>query len=445
MKITKATVSAAWKRREPGVRLTIRDEACRGLALVVNPNGMAWMFGYRPRGMDPLTGKRPAMREISLGTPEGLSPEDARTAAGRHKSGVKSGEDPAAQRRAARDKAARERATTIERLMDAYAATLPKRGKMRGSGTLSPAVAKAEEQQVRAAVATMKAERMPVAELGASEIRLLLGAEAKRPATARHRFGALSRFLDWCQEEGHIALNPCLAIAKNRKPRPLRARTHHLAPKQLAQLWRAAQDACDNPGAEAELRLEPVQRDLIRLMIAVPCRRGEAAYLEWSHINLKDGLWTMPGRLTKNGDPHCVPLPALALDMLTERHAAAGEPSDGLVFPSPKSGKPIATWSDMKKAMDAASGLTGWRWHDFRRSFVTALAENGVAEAVADALLNHRQSATRGGVLGVYQQARRMPERIVAMRRWSEILSASINGDDAKPGKVVGMDRRAVA
>ncbi|HET7880201.1 MAG TPA: hypothetical protein VFL55_04890 [Acetobacteraceae bacterium] len=30
--------------------------------------------------------------------------------------------------------------------------------------------------------------------------------------------------------------------------------------------------------------------------------------------------------------------------------------------------------------------------------------EAGVPETVADAVLNHRQSATRGGMLGVYQQ-----------------------------------------
>jgi hypothetical protein len=56
-------------------------------------------------------------------------------------------------------------------------------------------------------------------------------------------------------------------------------------------------------------------------------------------------------------------------------------------------------------------------WHDFRRSFATALGEAGVSEAVVDAVLNHRQSATRG-VLGVCQRASRWPERVKTMEHW---------------------------
>ena len=36
-------------------------------------------------------------------------------------------------------------------------------------------------------------------------------------------------------------------------------------------------------------------------------------------------------------------------------------------------------------------------------------------ETVVDAVLNHRQAATRGGVLGVYQRAQRWPEQVAAM------------------------------
>ena len=55
-------------------------------------------------------------------------------------------------------------------------------------------------------------------------------------------------------------------------------------------------------------------------------------------------------------------------------------------------------------------------------SFATALAEAGVAESVADAILNHKQSATRGGVLGVYQRAQRWPEQVDAMKVWDCML-----------------------
>ncbi len=78
VRITKATVDAAWRRRRPGLRLTIRDAECRGIALVVNPTGMTWTVSYKPRGVDAVTGKRPATREVTLGSPATHSPEQAR-------------------------------------------------------------------------------------------------------------------------------------------------------------------------------------------------------------------------------------------------------------------------------------------------------------------------------------------------------------------------------
>jgi hypothetical protein len=50
---------------------------------------------------------------------------------------------------------------------------------------------------------------------------------------------------------------------------------------------------------------------------------------------------------------------------------------------------------------------------------------------VADAVLNHRQSAARGGVLGVYQRASRWPEQVRAMELWGRLLADAIEGRDA--------------
>ena len=55
----------------------------------------------------------------------------------------------------------------------------------------------------------------------------------------------------------------------------------------------------------------------------------------------------------------------------------------------------------------------------------------GLMGTVADAVLNHRQSATRGGVLGVYQRASRWPEQVKAMELWGRLLAAAIEGREA--------------
>jgi hypothetical protein len=112
-----------------------------------------------------------------------------------------------------------------------------------------------------------------------------------------------------------------------------------------------------------------------------------------------------------------------------------------LVFPAPISGGIVKTFNEMKLALTAATGVRGWTWHDMRRSFATALGEAGVVEAVADAVLNHRQSATRGGVLGVYQRASRWPEQVKAMEVWARLLAGAIEGREAD-AKVVPMTAR---
>jgi hypothetical protein len=99
-KITKATVDAAWRQRKANPRLIVRDKDCRGLALIINPTGMMWSYAYRPRGADPLTGRRWPNRAITLGNPTTHSPDDARIEANRLKGLAAAGSDPAAEKRA---------------------------------------------------------------------------------------------------------------------------------------------------------------------------------------------------------------------------------------------------------------------------------------------------------------------------------------------------------
>lgn len=414
-RITKAIIDAAWRRRTAHTRFILQDKECRGLALIVNSHSMAWVYSYKPRGIDPTTGKRFPSKSVTIGNPETHPPDQARQAASLLKGQTKTGRDPAAERRTAIQKHAKRLGQTAQRLLDLYAEALPKRPKLRGRGIPTPKHVRDELAHLRAALLAMNCLDKPVGDLTANDLRSLLRAEASRPATARARYGAINRFFDWCLDEGLVALNPCATLSKAKRPKPPRDRAHYLRPDQLAVLWEAASSA---PG------LHPIHRDLVRFLITIPCRRSEATRLDWRHLDLSAGIWTQPNTATKNGEPHRFALPALALTMLRDLHASQGAPTKGLVFPSPKAGTPVDTFTDIKAILVTATGIDGWRWHDFRRSFATALAEAGVAESVADAILNHKQSATRGGVLGVYQRAQRWPEQVEAMEVWNNVLTA---------------------
>jgi integrase len=313
VRITRTTIEAAWRCRAVGLRLTVRDSGCRGLALIVNPTAMRWVYAYRPHGTDPRTCRRWPNRTVTIGNPASHSPEDARTEANRIKGQVAAGAEP-------------------------------------------------------------------------------------------------------------TRANPCADIARARRPQVSQARAHNLTPEELAGLWRAVEG----------LR-EPVWRDLARFLIAVPCRHGEAARLDWLHLDLAAAEWRQPGKLTKNREPHRLYLHPLALEILNARNDAAGKPKDGFVFPAPESDKPVDTFSDVKKMLAEVAGMNGWTWHDFRRSFAAALGEAGIPEAVADAVLNHRQSASRGGVLGTYRRASRWPEQVRAMQFWGRLLAAAIEGGGPGP------------
>ena len=390
---------------------------------------MTWTYSYRPRGVNPRSGARWPNKTVTLGNPATHSPDDARTAANRIKGQTASGADPAAEMKAQAEAARRRRGTTLDRLADDYAVVLARRPKMRGgAGLPTAAYVAAEVVQVKLAINAMSASDRPAVELDMTDIRKLID-HGKEGANMYARFGAFSRFLDWCLEAGHIQANLCLSIARSRRPKASRARSHYLSLSDLARLWQAA----------AGLR-EPVWRDLVRFMIAIPCRRGEAAQVDWSHIDLTEAAWSQPSHLTKNRDQHRLHLNALAQEVLRERHKETG--GRGLVFPSPGAGRPIGAFSQIKTMLDDAAKLHGWTWHDFRRSFATALGEAGISEAVADAILNHRQSATRGGVLGVYQRATRWPEQVKAMQLWGQLLATALNPGEADD-KVVPMVTRA--
>ena len=71
-----------------------------------------------------------------------------------------------------------------------------------------------------------------------------------------------------------------------------------------------------------------------------------------------------------------------------------------------------------ERAEAGLPSVPGWTFHDFRRSGVTWLAENGTPPHVADKLLNH-VSGTIRGVAAVYQRGEFAEERRRALDAWA--------------------------
>ena len=77
-----------------------------------------------------------------------------------------------------------------------------------------------------------------------------------------------------------------------------------LSDQEIAEIWRAADDAAFPYGT------------IIRLLILTGQRRGEVAGMTWDELSRDLNDWNLSGERTKNGQPHSVPLSAPGRDIL---------------------------------------------------------------------------------------------------------------------------------
>lgn len=222
----------------------------------------------------------------------------------------------------------------------------------------------------------------------------------------KHMEGAVSRMFDHCPA-GWLGVNPIRTLNRSQKVKKGASRKDAPSLHTMAKFWLAA---------ESEV---PVVRDMVRFMLLVPARQSNITEMNWNDIDLRQKTWTIPAPETKNLEPLTVQLSPTAVEILRIRKFPTK--GEGLVFPNTKN-KPFSAFTELKRRLskNAKVKRTSWRFHDFRRSFVSTLAANNAHdETVLDLILNHAASQTRGGVLGVYQVATRMEERKAALLDWS--------------------------
>jgi integrase len=364
------------------------DAVCPGLGIRLTAKGSR-MFVVQ--WTDPATRRK--LRE-PLGVWGNITIDQAREAARARLGAVAKGIDVKAEREKRRAEAERERAEralTFDTLLEAWAA-LHLTGRR-------PGYAREAQRALRYAFPDVL--NRPAVQITRAEVvnRLDALVKAGKAAIAGRTMAYGRACYRWAEKRGKVPSNPFASLPV---PAGATERERVLTDDEIGRIWRAVAGMSYPWGP------------LFQLLLLTLARREEVAGMRWSELSADGQTWTIPSERMKGGQPHVVKLPEAA------RHIAGSVPriaGQDLVF-STTGCTSVSGFTKAKAALDRASGVTGWRLHDIRRTGVSVLARMGVDSIVADKLLAHQPSKLRGAAR-VYQRHDFATERARALEAWA--------------------------
>jgi integrase len=385
-------------------RLELRDARVVGLVLRIGPLRKdqagrplpaTGTWSVRTRTAD---GKQTRPK---LGTWPAMGIGDARKGALAALAAVQAGADPVRQKREAREarKARAAEASVADRIAEwqaQRAAAVTRRW--------SPRYIADVKRLVSVEIVPRIGKKKLAATTRADWTGMVAAKRKSAPVVAAALYRVVSSFLNHAEVEGWIPgpLLPRKGAARIAPPPPPRERV--LTDEELAAIWRAGE------------REAPKLRAFMRLLILTAARELEVADIGAGEVDLEAGRWTIPGGRTKNGLGYLVPLSPLALAELravwpVDREAA---PEELLLGRTTRNG--FRGFSRLKARVDAASGVTGWRWHDLRRTARTGMTRLGVPRDHAEAAINHISG--RSALERTYDRHDFAPEALAALALW---------------------------
>jgi integrase len=261
----------------------------------------------------------------------------------------------------------------------------------------------------------------------------------------------LSKFFNWCLQHRKIKASPSVGVYVPPAPK---SRERTLTEAELIYFWKATDQISEPFGS------------VYRLLLLTGCRLREISNMRRSELSEKvvrisiGGKKTedrgvrmleIPGNRTKNKKDFLVPLSPFASDIIDKTKKIAGKP--GYIF-STNGRTPVSGFSKIKRQLDRlmqqqakADGVEfkPWRNHDLRRTADTIMNESppdglGIPPHVVDAVLNHVSGEGKRGVSGTYNKAKYLPEKLVALQRWSVWVDTLVSDSKARENNVASMD-----
>ncbi|MFG1172119.1 tyrosine-type recombinase/integrase [Erwiniaceae bacterium CAU 1747] len=212
--------------------------------------------------------------------------------------------------------------------------------------------------------------------------------ERDNPRRARQLLTQARSAIGWCIRRQIIDSSSLMRIA----PRDVGARSKMgsrvLTYPELAQIWVAIERS----------RAATSNKLLHQMLMLWGARVSELRLAERREFDMESMVWTVPKEHSKMGNVIRRPIfkqiePLLQKAMLTY---------DQILFPGAEITKPLCIAAANRYILRIRDSLdlSYWRAHDFRRTLVTRLSEEGIAPHVTEKMLGHEL----GGVMAVYNK-----------------------------------------
>jgi integrase len=396
--MAKLTAKAIENIKAGPVRRELPDAGCAGLYLISQPSGVrSWAVRYRYNG-------KPT--KLTIGQWPAVTLAAAREAATAAQRALEQGNNPAKAKADAKIKADAAKADTLTAVCENYLRR--EGGKLR---TLDQRVS-----ILRRLIYPALGDR-PIGSIKRSEIVAMLDKieDHNGPRAADVALAVLRRVFTWHALRDDDFSSPIIR-GMNRQKAIEHRRERTLDDAEIRRLWAATAD-------------KTAFSALIRFLLLTSARRTEAAGMRWDEV--VDGIWSLPAARSKTKVEVVRPLSKAAQEVLAGLPRFEG---CAVAFTSTILA-PLRQFSSPKARLDTASGVTGWRLHDLRRTSRSLLSRAGVNSDIGERALGH----VIPGVRGVYDRHKYLDE----MRHAFEALSAQIETIIHPPeGEVIPLRRR---
>jgi len=259
---------------------------------------------------------------------------------------------------------------------------------------------------------------VPIKEVTTQDCLAVLRSIEKRgsPEQAKRTLGVISQVFDYAAALGFCPFNPALSLKRHA---PVKQTVKHfpcISWEEVPELL-AAMDA--NPGGADVLTLGG-----LRLLMLTFVRTTELIGADWSEINWKQKIWTIPAERMKgkrgSRKEHLVPLSKQAIQVLKSLGAITGP--DGLIFKSIRTSSGYISNNTLNMALKRMGFDGRMCGHGFRALALTNIQERlKIDLRVVDRQLAHIE---KNKVTAAYNRAEYWEERDVMMQKWADLLDA---------------------